>query len=217
MCVQGANNIFERTLDMVEMLAPFDLHSCPSPDFLHYLAAFLTHRVAENDRLHSDPPIAPQSTVLVPTSAPEADILRLRPLPSLQSRDAPLYIRRGLSPAHPRVLCHPNEVFLSLLVYSDRMSKLSAAATGRTLVIDSYTIHRLVIAGVTVASKFFSDVLYANSRWAKVGGLLQAELNELELQFMLLNDFRLVIPPDEMQLYVEELNHFAAVVLPRDG
>ncbi|KAJ7816375.1 cyclin-domain-containing protein [Mycena olivaceomarginata] len=111
----------------------------------------------------------------------------------------------------------PNEVFLSLLVYSDRMSKLSAAATGRTLVIDSYTIHRLVIAGVTVASKFFSDVLYANSRWAKVGGLLQAELNELELQFMLLNDFRLVIPPDEMQLYVEELNHFAAVVLPRDG
>jgi hypothetical protein len=35
-------------------------------------------------------------------------------------------------------------------------------------VIDSYNIHRLVIAGVTVASKFFSDVFYTNSRYAKV-------------------------------------------------
>jgi hypothetical protein len=61
-----------------------------------------------------------------------------------------------------------NEVFLSLLVYFDRMSKLSAEATGRTFVIDSYNIHRLVIAGVTVASKFFSDVFYTNSRYAKV-------------------------------------------------
>ena len=34
--------------------------------------------------------------------------------------------------------------------------------------IDSYNIHRLVIAGVTVASKFFSDVFYTNSRYAKV-------------------------------------------------
>ena len=34
--------------------------------------------------------------------------------------------------------------------------------------IDSYNVHRLVIAGVTVASKFFSDVFYTNSRYAKV-------------------------------------------------
>ena len=67
-----------------------------------------------------------------------------------------------------------NEVFLSLLVYFDRMSKLSLEATGRTFVIDSYNIHRLVIAGVTVASKFFSDVFYTNSRYAKVRLLLPA-------------------------------------------
>ncbi|TFK74378.1 cyclin-related 2, partial [Pluteus cervinus] len=94
-----------------------------------------------------------------------------------------------------------NEVFLSLLVYFDRMSKLSAEATGRTFVIDSYNIHRLVIAGVTVASKFFSDVFYTNSRYAKVGGLPLPELNQLELQFLLLNDFRLVISSEEMQRY----------------
>lgn len=35
-------------------------------------------------------------------------------------------------------------------------------------VVDSYNIHRLIIAGVTCASKFFSDVFYTNSRYAKV-------------------------------------------------
>jgi len=102
-----------------------------------------------------------------------------------------------------------NEVFLSLLVYFDRMSKLVGESTGRTFVIDSYNVHRLVIAGVTVASKFFSDVFYTNSRYAKVGGLPQAELNQLELQFLLLNDFRLTVGPAEMQRYGEQLIRFS--------
>ena len=38
-------------------------------------------------------------------------------------------------------------------------------------VVDSFNIHRLVIAGVTCASKFFSDVFYTNSRYAKVSVL----------------------------------------------
>ena len=38
-------------------------------------------------------------------------------------------------------------------------------------VVDSFNIHRLVIAGVTCASKFFSDIFYTNSRYAKVSRL----------------------------------------------
>jgi hypothetical protein len=38
-------------------------------------------------------------------------------------------------------------------------------------VVDSFNIHRLVISGVTCASKFFSDVFYTNSRYAKVCSL----------------------------------------------
>jgi hypothetical protein len=103
------------------------------------------------------------------------------------------------------------------------MSRLSKATIGHTLVIDSYNIHRLLIAGVTVASKFTSDVVYTNTRWAKVrlqytrpklgkpldqvGGLSQAELNELELLFMWLNDCRFFIPRDEMKHHVEQPNH----------
>lgn len=41
-------------------------------------------------------------------------------------------------------------------------------ALSHFFVVDSFNIHRLVIAGVTCASKFFSDVFYTNSRYAKV-------------------------------------------------
>ena len=66
-----------------------------------------------------------------------------------------------------------NEVFLGLLVYFDRMSRLGTPAgvggesagarrgIGRGFAIDSFNIHRLIIAGVTVASKFFSGELKA--------------------------------------------------------
>lgn len=85
-----------------------------------------------------------------------------------------------------------NEVFLSLLVYFDRMNKLGEAVQkewegvhgqdnkpsqggvmASPLIIDSYNVHRLIIAGITVASKFFSDVFYTNSRYAKVRRLNQ--------------------------------------------
>lgn len=96
-------------------------------------------------------------------------------------------------------------------------------------VVDSFNIHRLVIAGVTCASKFFSDIFYTNSRYAKVclprfsvhlnplltillqvGGLPLPELNHLELQFLLLNDFRLSIPVEELEAYGTMLVEFYA-------
>ncbi|PTB62587.1 cyclin-domain-containing protein [Trichoderma citrinoviride] len=84
-------------------------------------------------------------------------------------------------------------------------------------VVDSFNIHRLIIAGVTCSSKFFSDVFYTNSRYAKVGGLPLPELNHLELQFLILNDFRLAIPVEELEAYATMLVEFYAreVVAPR--
>jgi hypothetical protein len=77
-------------------------------------------------------------------------------------------------------------------------------------VVDSFNIHRLIIAGVTCASKFFSDVFYTNSRYAKVGGLPLAELNHLELQFLVLNDFRLAVPVEDLEAYATMLVEFYA-------
>ncbi|KAH8881317.1 cyclin-domain-containing protein [Thozetella sp. PMI_491] len=87
-----------------------------------------------------------------------------------------------------------------------------AAATSQAtfFVVDSFNIHRLIIAGVTCASKFFSDVFYTNSRYAKVGGLPLAELNHLELQFLLLNDFRLAVPVEDLEAYATMLVEFYA-------
>ncbi|CAG9973982.1 unnamed protein product [Clonostachys byssicola] len=77
-------------------------------------------------------------------------------------------------------------------------------------VVDSFNIHRLIIAGVTCSSKFFSDVFYTNSRYAKVGGLPLPELNHLELQFLVLNDFRLAVPVEDLEAYATMLVEFYA-------
>lgn len=55
---------------------------------------------------------------------------------------------------------------------SDKGAKTASApgnGAATYFVVDSFNIHRLIIAGVTCASKFFSDVFYTNSRYAKVG------------------------------------------------
>ena len=51
----------------------------------------------------------------------------------------------------------------------------------------------------------------------KVGGLPLPELNHLELQFLILNDFRLAIPVEELEAYATMLVEFYAreVVAPR--
>ena len=112
----------------------------------------------------------------------------------------------------------------SILV--DYPAEMNSCDLSHFFVVDSFNIHRLVIAGVTCASKFFSDVFYTNSRYAKVstdysaaemrlifqqvGGLPLPELNHLELQFLLLNDFRLSIPVEELEAYGTMLVEFYA-------
>lgn len=61
-----------------------------------------------------------------------------------------------------------NECFLALLVYFDRMSKTTNTTRSSGLQIDSFNIHRLIIAGIMVSSKLFSDVFFTNTRYAKV-------------------------------------------------
>lgn len=109
-----------------------------------------------------------------------------------------------------------NEVFLSLLVYFDRIAKKANnlkkdnkdSESEQLFVMDSYNIHRLIISGITVSSKFFSDIFYKNLRYAKVGGLPLEELNYLELQFLLLLDFKLMISVEDLQNYGDLLLRF---------
>ncbi|KAI6046501.1 cyclin-domain-containing protein [Pisolithus marmoratus] len=203
---------------------PVDIHSYAQTDLLKLLASLLTQIASTNDALASTDPARTLSTFSHPappedptgtsiwhslTSASHAALANPASALTFHARNIPTITLEAYLLRILRYCPTTNEVFLALLVYFDRMSRLAQETFGRTFVIDSYNVHRLVIAGVTVASKFFSDVFYTNSRYAKVGGLPQAELNQLELQFLLLNDFRLVVSPEEMQKYAEQLILFS--------
>lgn len=113
------------------------------------------------------------------------------------------------------------DVFISLLVYLDRIQamgfELSQDKSKSLFLLDSYNVHRLVIAGMTVASKFFSDLFYKNSRYAKVGGLSVEELNNLELQFLHLLDFKLMISVEELQSYADFILNYQDVAMSSSG
>ena len=73
-------------------------------------------------------------------------------------------------PHHPSrgILCYcptTNEVFLIFLVYFNRMFRLAhTQRVTHSLSTHMYNVYRLVVASVTVASKFFGSVFYTNSR-----------------------------------------------------
>ena len=167
----------------------FDIHSYPATDLLKLLALLLTHIATTNDHLSptasssgssSNAPSSPLDPIDAPplwhtlTTASRGAISTSAATLTFHARNIPTI---SLEAYLLRILKYcptTNHVFLSLLVYFDRMSKLSEDSVGRPFVIDSYNIHRLVIAGVTVASKFFSDVFYTNSRYAKVCDIVTA-------------------------------------------
>ncbi|KAH3688425.1 hypothetical protein WICPIJ_000564 [Wickerhamomyces pijperi] len=226
----------DETLESVHL----DIVNHPTEDLLIMLAALLQKIIEANDNLHPNHYThAPHNQEgdsahqLSNQQHPEnkfiANVL------AFHGRNVPaISIQAYLS----RILKYcpvTNEVFLTLLVYFDRIAKRANAGDFNTtpvkseeeghindtpeaehekkdqlFVMDSYNIHRLIIAGVTVASKFFSDIFYKNSRYAKVGGLPLEELNHLEIQFLLLTDFKLLIQTEELQRYADLLLKFWA-------
>jgi hypothetical protein len=159
----------------------FDIHNYPSADLLRLLASLLTQIASTNDAISGSDPVATLShqntsedTSRSPiwrslTSASRSSLSNPASALTFHARNIPTIALESYLLRILKYCPTTNEVFVALLVYFDRMSRLASEATGRTFVIDSYNVHRLVIAGVTVASKFFSDVFYTNSRYAKVG------------------------------------------------
>lgn len=66
-----------------------------------------------------------------------------------------------------------NAVLIALLVYFDRMARLGKSlnsfySDSAGFVVDSSTVHRLVLTGILVASKYFVDVTYTAGTFAEV-------------------------------------------------
>lgn len=97
-----------------------------------------------------------------------------------------------------------HECFVLGLVYIDRIVKLHPEFT-----ICNLNIHRLLVTSVMLGAKFFDDVYYSNSYYAKVGGVRTQELNALEALFLRLIEWRLHVLPTEYEQY---RNHVLTVV-----
>ncbi|RKO87005.1 cyclin PHO80-like protein, partial [Blyttiomyces helicus] len=104
----------------------------------------------------------------------------------------------------------PNECFLAVLVYLGRMAaggrREGRGRIGRErtpphplVIVNSYNVHRLLISGIMVAVKLMSDVFFTNLHISRVGGLPVNELNQLEIEFLILNDFNLNVSLEELQ------------------
>lgn len=182
----------------------YEISEMPVADIIEMVAGLLTKITTQNDLQHQHEQINRHTP---PPQGRSALGLQTASVLSFHGKNVPnISILSYLTRIH-KYCPTTYEVFLSLLVYLDRMAsgirsstlnsfKSAARSVGREVmspsigsaetdsssgsdddsmselahyfVVDSFNIHRLVIAGVTCASKFFSDVFYTNSRYAKV-------------------------------------------------
>ncbi|CAG8509298.1 6679_t:CDS:1 [Ambispora leptoticha] len=89
---------------------------------------------------------------------------------------------------------------LIILIYIDRVCERH-----RTFTISSLTVHRFIIAAITVSSKALCDSYCTNSHYARVGGITMQELNNLELEFLSLIDWHVICPGEILQNYYANL------------
>ena len=87
-------------------------------------------------------------------------------------------------------------VFLAASHYITRM-----ALSEKAIRVTQKNMHRLVLAGLLVATKALEDLSYPHGRVAKVGGVSEHELSKLEISFCFLANFELRV--DAQMLMVE--------------
>ncbi|XP_076956226.1 cyclin-U2-1-like [Bidens hawaiensis] len=77
-------------------------------------------------------------------------------------------------------------VYVVAYVYIDRFCRSQPEFR-----ISGRNVHRLLITTIMVASKYVEDMNYRNSYYARVGGITTKEINNLELNFLFLMNFKM--------------------------
>ena len=60
-------------------------------------------------------------------------------------------------------------------------------------------------SSMVAAAKFYDDSFFTNDLYARIGGVPVDEMNNLELDFVFLINFSLLITPEEYQKFYNEL------------
>ncbi|KAH9816081.1 cyclin-domain-containing protein [Melampsora americana] len=168
---------------------PSQFEKCETDDLIELIASMLNRLISHNDRI----PLTSDSLTRFHSRSP--------PLISIQD-----YLNRILKYINLEPIC-----ILSILPYIDRICEKLANFT-----ICSLTVHRFSITAVTVSSKFLCDSFYANSRYAKVGGIGLVEMNLLEREFLIAIDYRLITTGEDLNRYYLSLvqSHSSYTLLP---
>lgn len=230
---KGAADSCEIENDDETTCASFDIATFPTLELLEMLTALLDKIVKSNDHLATLNGETNVGNENIHLNSNNVD--SLESILSFRGKHVPQISLEHYFQRIQKYCPTTNDVFLSLLVYFDRISRKCNANHGgdsphfqhsssvqqqeqeqpqhsqqqqQAFVMDSHNIHRLLIAGVTVSTKFFSDFFYSNSRYARVGGISLQELNHLELQFLVLCDFELLVSTNELQRYADLLYKF---------
>lgn len=91
-------------------------------------------------------------------------------------------------------------VYLAASLYIHRL-----AVEQRAIPVTRRNVHRLVLAGLRVATKALEDLAYPHAKVARVGGVSEAELARLEVSFCFLAGFELVIGEELLRGHWEAL------------
>jgi len=96
--------------------------------------------------------------------------------------------------------CCSEECFVLALIYIDRLIQCNPE-----FLVNSLNVHRIIITSVMLAAKFFDDHYYNNAYYGKVGGVSNAEVNSLEIEFLFMVNFNLFVATEEYNVYNQRL------------
>lgn len=113
---------------------------------------------------------------------------------SVPSVSVASYLRRLGTYAH----CSPS-CYVAMLIYLDRYLTNVGPLTPRNA-------HRLVLAGLSLAVKYWEDYHYDQEYFAYIGGVKAQHLTKLEIAMMKSLNFELHISPAQFEIYNDNLH-----------
>lgn len=93
-----------------------------------------------------------------------------------------------------------DETLLVSLVYIDRVLKLRPE-----FAVNFASVHRVILASITLAAKFVDDQFYSCRHYARVGGVKPKHLTALETMFLELVSWQLFVTAEEYEEYRQRL------------
>ena len=73
------------------------------------------------------------------------------------------------------------------------------------MIINSYSIHHLILASILITHKFYTDNFYMNSVICTVGGVSLKALNDMEEEFLSILNFDLNVDEETYDRHLKGL------------